>query len=272
MSKARVISAFPGTGKSHLFREPGNLVILDSDSSQYSWLYDEEGNKSRNPDFPNNYIAHIKEAIEEVDLILVSTHKEVRDALVANNIYFDLVFPDASLKDEYIQRYKDRGSDEGFIKLMESNFEKFITELSYQEGCDKVILDEPDIFLSDIKYSKDPVTFLISTELRSTVNIYDLQDIRQLIAYGMQGYSVTPLPFMKGSTIEYVPENKSSITTGKAVAHIVEQLKSDEGYYISWQANIAMAFQDCYHWAEDKQDIHKIANDAAEHFLKLLMR
>lgn len=49
---------------------------------------------------------------------------------------------------------------------------------------------------------------------------------------------------------------------------LVHALNNDEGYYISWKANLAMAFLDNYNWAEDKSNLHKIANDAAEYFLK----
>ena len=62
-----VVSAFPGCGKSHLFRNKGEKKILDSDSSTFD--------KSQ---FPQNYIEHIKFNIGEVDIILVSSHKEVR--------------------------------------------------------------------------------------------------------------------------------------------------------------------------------------------------
>src|SRR5574343_786468 len=86
-----IVSAFPGTGKSHLFNNT-KLNILDSDSSKFD--------KSK---FPENYIKHIKENIEKVDVILVYSHKEVRNALVKNNIKFLLVYPNKSLKSEYVK-------------------------------------------------------------------------------------------------------------------------------------------------------------------------
>lgn len=55
-----------------------------------------------------------------------------------------------------------------------------------------------------------------------------------------------------------------------AVKTLVSQLSRDEGFYQSWKANIAMAFKDCYSNATDKDDIHKIANNAADNFLSLL--
>ena len=64
-----------------------NKVILDSDSSTFD-----------KKNFPENYITHIKNKISIVDIILVSSHKVVRDALVKNNINFTLVYPDRTLK------------------------------------------------------------------------------------------------------------------------------------------------------------------------------
>lgn len=85
---AIVISGFPGIGKSYMYNNMKDLKILDSDSSKFSWVKDEEGKntKERNPDFPNNYIKHIKDNMDSSDIILVSSHKVVRDALKDNDI------------------------------------------------------------------------------------------------------------------------------------------------------------------------------------------
>jgi hypothetical protein len=62
MKQTFVISAFPGCGKSYCYKKyQDRFSILDSDSSEFSWIKDNEGKntKERNPDFPNNYIDHI---------------------------------------------------------------------------------------------------------------------------------------------------------------------------------------------------------------------
>ena len=133
-----VVSAFPGCGKSHLFRNKGDKKILDSDSSTFD--------KSQ---FPENYINHIKSNIGDVDIILVSSHKEVRDALQNQGINFSLVYPSRVIKDEYIQRYIDRGNDGKFVELLKNNWENWMTELEEQTGCNKVELKEGE-YLSDI--------------------------------------------------------------------------------------------------------------------------
>ena len=90
-------ACFPGTGKSYCYNNDNNpcLIILDSDSSKF----DKAG-------FPENYIQHIKENIGKVDIIFISTHEEVRSALVENSLDFTLIYPEKILKNEYIQRYK----------------------------------------------------------------------------------------------------------------------------------------------------------------------
>lgn len=130
-------TAFPGTGKSHFYNN-SDKIVLDSDSSNFDKKY-----------FPQNYIEHIKKNIGKADIILISSHDVVRNALVKEKLDFVLVFPDISLKDEYLQRYKDRGSDENFIKLLDKNWEGWITELQNREGCKKIILKSGQ-YISDV--------------------------------------------------------------------------------------------------------------------------
>ena len=64
--------------------------------------------------------------------------------------------------------------------------------------------------------------------------------------------------------------------TRLAVWYLKRSLKKDEGYYISWQSNIAMAFKDNFYYCKKKyksqRDVHNIANDAAVYFLSNLRR
>jgi hypothetical protein len=61
----------------------------------------------------------------------------VRDALVKKGIPFVLVYPNRDLKDEYIQRYKDRGNNDAFVGLLEKNWDTWMDEMDAmgpQEG------------------------------------------------------------------------------------------------------------------------------------------
>lgn len=132
-----LLSAFPGTGKSHFFRETDKKV-LDSDSSTFD-----------KKDFPANYIKHIKENLGKVDVILISSHKEVRDALVEAGLHFNLVYPEIELKDDYISRYEERGSDEKFIDLISNNWDDWISEMEDQSNAKHIRLGKGK-FISDL--------------------------------------------------------------------------------------------------------------------------
>jgi hypothetical protein len=117
--KTKVYSAFPGCGKTTYFNTTDRNV-LDSDSSTFDKRH-----------FPGNYLDHIEKNIEDpnVDKILVSSHKDVREGLVRRKIPFVLVYPDRSIKDEYIQRYKDRGNNDAFVNLLEKNWDTWMDEM-----------------------------------------------------------------------------------------------------------------------------------------------
>ncbi len=60
----------------------------------------------------------------------------------------------------------------------------------------------------------------------------------------------------------------------EAMNTLTTALKSDDGYYMSWQANIAMAFVDAVSRVDitDKKELHEVANVAAKDFLENLCR
>ena len=86
--RTRIISAFPGTGKSY-YHKSNVKNSLDSDSSLFSWA--DKTHKDRHPNWPNNYLEHIRENIGKYEFIFVSSHKEVRNLLLDNCIHFYLI-------------------------------------------------------------------------------------------------------------------------------------------------------------------------------------
>lgn len=132
--QTRIISAFPGTGKT-TFYKANKEITLDSDSSDFSWV-ESGGKKVRNPEFPQNYIDHIKENIGKYEFILVSSHEEVRDALKANCLFFYLVYPPYEDRELYLKRYRERGNSESFVKLLDKNWMDWVRQCKFEErGC-----------------------------------------------------------------------------------------------------------------------------------------
>lgn len=131
----RVLAGFPGVGKSTLFRNDPERYA-DSDSSTFD-----------KANFPANYIEHIQHLLDTTDkTIFVSTHDDVRAALDEAGIQFVLVYPDASLKPAFMERYAGRGSPQPFLDLMHNKFDDFVQQCEDFESscCNKVKLTEPD--------------------------------------------------------------------------------------------------------------------------------
>lgn len=162
MSKnTKIISAYPCCGKSYIvensdyiFRgEDEKIIVLDSDSSIFSWIVEKrpDGKKYGNPDFPNNYIKHIKENIGKVDYIFVSSHSIVRNALAKENIEFTLVVPEKKLLNDWMIRMYNRGNDDDFINLQIDNWDTWLDEIENEKGTySKLIKLKKNEYLSDI--------------------------------------------------------------------------------------------------------------------------
>lgn len=162
---ALVISAYPCCGKSYMYNNPPEgLKILDSDYFQFSCIirkptqeeidkYREElkaktqkGKRLmgeqlyinnytntdimvRNPEFPANYIKHIKDNLDKVDIIFVSSHLKVREAMTEAGIEFVTVYPDNSMLNEWVGRMYRRGNDKAFIDFQIDYWDEFTNNI-----------------------------------------------------------------------------------------------------------------------------------------------
>lgn len=138
---AHIICGFPGIGKSTFFNKSisTSYTVTDSDSSNFD--------KSN---FPQNYIEHIKNLVDKVDIILVSTHESVLDSLESEeDLDIIIVYPKFELKEEYLKRYKSRGSTKEFIKNISDNWEDWIEGIESRRNCTLVELNKGE-YLSDV--------------------------------------------------------------------------------------------------------------------------
>ena len=165
----KIYSVFPACGKTYLFehQEEYGLKILDSDSSYFAWVWecpedDERGMHSpnarkttkRNPDFPQNYIDHIKCKIEsgKYDCIFVSSHASVREALDKEGIDFTIVYPDQSCMAEWVGRcfIRDKNGESGCgAQVMYNNWNQWIWE------CFETGIYHNEIVLGSREYLSD---------------------------------------------------------------------------------------------------------------------
>ena len=160
IKETKIISAYPCCGKTYLtnnikdiFYDSETLpIILDSDSSKFSWI-EKDGEKVRNPEFPNNYIEYIKQNIGKVDYILVSSHKIVREALAKNNIKFTIIVPETQYLTDWMIRMYNRNDEDDFINTQIDNWDKWLREIDEEKNTySKIIKISKFEYLSDVIY------------------------------------------------------------------------------------------------------------------------
>ena len=156
--KTKIYSVFPACGKTWLYEHQENygLKILDSDSSKFNWIYVDDGNngwmKERNPDFPANYIKHIKDSLGKCDCIFVSSHASVIEALDKEGIDFTIVYPESSCKAEWIGRcfIRDKNGETGCgAEAMYNNWDQWISE------CFETGINHKEIVLKSQEHLSD---------------------------------------------------------------------------------------------------------------------
>lgn len=131
--------------------------VIDLESSNYKWLDIDSDlpieqrkgmSKTLNPNFPENYIRDIVSLARDGYIVLISSHKEVRDELNKRSIPFTIALPSLDMKQEMIDRYIKRGNQENFVTMLENNYETFVNDLM-SDPNNKIVLDRGQ-YLKDV--------------------------------------------------------------------------------------------------------------------------
>lgn len=164
-----VISAFPGAGKStaiKMLTEEG-YNVSDSDSTEFNFKMSEDGksyldingdvtyNKAervKNVNFIDEYMSAIRQRMRENDVIFVSSHGEVREALNDNSIQFVMVGYQEGVKAHVVDRVRNRDSNqpnEDIADALDSNWGSFIAGMYDHNPVEVVQLGDNE-FLYDV--------------------------------------------------------------------------------------------------------------------------
>lgn len=171
-----MIWGFWGSGKSSV----RSVDVKDVDSKLFEFMNVDEtllhNNDSHmvayhNPEYPENYIDFVKKCDE--DIVLINCHLNLLSSF--ENV--EIVYPAKTLKEEYLQRYRNRGDHESFISYMSEMFDQIIDEierLPYKKYCIK----QENIYISDILNEKGDV---LMTEFMTKSNLVTLiEDSKKL--------------------------------------------------------------------------------------------
>ena len=159
MKEGVIIASFPAMGKSTFAKKYPN--VIDLESTEYQWILSDEQKllgveerkgmlRTKNPEWPSNYIAEIKKAVKKYNFVLVTSTKLVRQGLKECGKEYFLIYPEIQDKNEYIKRCIKRGNSKTFINFIYHKYETLINEFDNDEFAHKIQVSDSKLYLEDI--------------------------------------------------------------------------------------------------------------------------
>lgn len=154
---AQLWCIFPGMGKTFVQRT-GNSFF-----SPYYYIELPTDNfvKERSPD---DYVQSVQDLSNVFcrrqtgmsAILMLTSHKSVRETLGRDGLPFALFYPDISLKEEYIERYRQRGSTPAFIEHVSNNWDNWV------RACEKDPYAQTKVRMGSGEYLYD---YLLETKM-----------------------------------------------------------------------------------------------------------
>ena len=166
-----IITGYQGIGKSTLASKYDNIIDLESSCFWKYDLYDFEkkGDRSRPDDWYVYYCQMAQYLSKQGYIVFVSCHPQVREFLsISDEEVYCAIFPDKSIKDDWLNRLKDRyensksDKDLRAYKHALANYDNDIEKLLYE--CQYSVEYYHDVYIiKDINYDlKEIVDKLIN--------------------------------------------------------------------------------------------------------------
>ena len=147
------VYCYTATGKSTLGKKYSNVIDMESTLFKYHQQCEDESIKGTKremqEDYPNNYFKALEKVKDKYDYILVSDYI-CNDWLIKNNYEYWQVFPNKELKQEYLQRMKNRGNNDAFINYQDLMWEEWIDGCKNDQNAKKHIELKAGQYLEDV--------------------------------------------------------------------------------------------------------------------------
>lgn len=142
LQKSLVIMGFPGSGKTHFFKNSliSPLRVVDCDM-----VIDPKDKKGE------DYVEFTKTAMENgVDVILLISHPWIREALEEAGIMYVLAYPSMDQKKSYLERYRERKSSDEFINRVSDKWEKWVQSCVDDEYPIRIAFPDDSWTMTDV--------------------------------------------------------------------------------------------------------------------------
>jgi len=147
------IYCYTATGKSTLGKKYANVIDMESTRYKYDEQSENEQSKGTkrtiNAHYPNNYFKALSDVKDKYDYILISD-SICNEWLFKNNIEYWQVYPNKSLKEEYLLRMKNRGNNQDFINYQSKLWDEWIEGCINDKNASRHIVLKSGQFLEDV--------------------------------------------------------------------------------------------------------------------------
>ena len=142
-----IIIGYQGIGKSTLANKDDKFIDLESGSF---WLTNTDGSRYRYDNWYEMYCNVAEHLSQQGYIVFVSSHEVVRNRLKQSKERVFTLYPDVSLKDQWIQRLSDRYHE----STLDKDYRALINAVDrYEENIKEIESSDFDnIVIHDINY------------------------------------------------------------------------------------------------------------------------
>ena len=143
-----IISSFVGCGREYLKNTHGNKVKI-FDAVDEIPLTDVDG--ATNQDLLEEYYNKVMSVVDDYDIVFIPSAKSVRDVFNDNGVDYDIFYPSADRRKEFIENQVRKRTKPNVIRTLDKNFEKWVDEIDDDESpnCYKHKLNNQGEFIGN---------------------------------------------------------------------------------------------------------------------------
>lgn len=137
-----MISAFVGVVDQGLVQTSplSGYPVINLDSGPYGFV----SGGQRHAQWPHNYVAVTEGILPAKVMLATSSHEEVRQEYVERGIWFALVYPHRSLKQQWLERLRAMERVDPctgrLVSLLERCWDEFLESMESQKDCHHEVL------------------------------------------------------------------------------------------------------------------------------------
>ena len=117
-----IISSFKGSGREYLENTHGNKIKIFDAVKEVS------------SDDTDGYVNSVLSVVNDYDIVFIDASEKIRDAFNERNIDYDVFYPSAERRGEFIENQVRKRSNPKDIRELDKNFEEWVNDIDNDES------------------------------------------------------------------------------------------------------------------------------------------